>query len=57
MPRYVSILAVTQFLKDLAEDYKKTGSAANYVDKCMNIRDYEKILGIEKEQNIRELIK
>ncbi len=52
-----TILAVTQFLKDLAEDYKKTGSAANYVDKCMNIRDYEKILGIEKEQNIRELIK
>lgn len=52
-----TILAVSRFLKDLADDYKLTGSAANYVDKCMNIRDYEKILGIEAEHNIRELIK
>lgn len=51
------MLAVTQFLKDLAEDYYKTGSAANYVDKCMHIRDYEKILGIESENNIRDLLK
>ena len=51
-----TILAVTKFLKELAEDYYKTGSAANYVDKCMNIRDYEKILGIADENDIRGLL-
>lgn len=52
-----TILAVTQFLRELATDYKQSGSAANYVSKCINIREYEKILGIEDEQNIRGLIK
>ena len=52
-----TILAVTKFLKDLAEDYYNTGSAAGYVDKCIHIREYEKILGIESELGIRELLK
>lgn len=51
----VTILAVTQFLVDMMRNYREKGTPADYVDRCMNVRDYEKILGIEEENNIRSL--
>jgi 2-methylisocitrate lyase-like PEP mutase family enzyme len=46
----------TQMDKFLA-DYKKTGDLKPYAEKIMDIHEYEKILGIEDENNIRDLLK
>ena len=51
-----TILAVTQFLKGFAEDCV-ANSGKHFTDKCIDIREYEKILGIERELNICDLLK
>lgn len=49
------ITALTKFLKDFAADMHDN-NCEKYVDQCISIRDYEKVLGIERELNIRDLL-
>ena len=52
----VAILAVSRFLTDMYKSFKEKGTAADYANRCMNIREYERITGIEEENNIRSLL-
>ena len=52
-PLFYMCTKLTEFYKN----YKETGSNIKYFEELMSLHDYEKLMGIEQENTIRDLLK
>jgi len=52
-----TILSVSRLLKDIMTYWSLNGTIGEYADKYMNIREYEKIMGLTEEFALRDVYK